>query len=227
MILKIFIYRFIRSFLIIVLGLASAGSSTTKEGTTEPITGTQPEITLTEVKEPEPELKQESMTYGDKGRLVIPDVNISVRLYDCTNKDISYSQKISDAYDSAYFYQQTDPEFFWVRAGLMDDSILIGDHDTKNQFHNIYNCKPGDYAYIYHQDGTYDTYLYDYEDDKAYNERRDVSFTLDGLSYYGDYPEVWLSDGSPSRLNYDGITLYTCHGNDSHNVHVVRFKKVT
>lgn len=170
--------------------------------------------------EPEPQYEYEEpipMTYGDYGRLIIPNRDISVALYRCgDNTSMEYMQYICDAEDSANFISYDyDPLY----ADIYDDSPLISDHNYQ-AFRTLKQCQPGDLAYIYYPNGTYDTYIFDMIDYNGTNISK---------SEHGEHASIRLrfprfSDGTLSAHNYqDGITLYTCN-NDAEHITIVRFR---
>ena len=169
--------------------------------------------------EPEPEPEPIVRRYGDYGLLVIPSVGVDVRLYSAapTREDYARACAIVDAPDSAVILTQTAPEGY---DDIYDDGQrLIGDHNDQG-FGGIKKCGPGDEAYIYYPDGTYDRYIWGATDYNGTNGiPRQIPHNGDMITLNG----IYHADGrSGYKGNPDGITLYTCN-QDSHHVTIVEF----
>lgn len=84
--------------------------------------------------------------YGDYGRLMIPDVGYSAAVFDCTGKDLSYSQRVVDNYDS-------------ICCIRWEGITYLGDHG-KYRFWRMKNSIPNQTkAYILFSDGSMLSYL--------------------------------------------------------------------
>ena len=85
---------------------------------------------------------------GDIGRLSIPSVGYAAAVYNCSGASYNYSQRVTDAKDSASYI---------TCAGSR--TAYIGDHNTDG-FANMKSSVPGTtLAYITRPDGTVDTYM--------------------------------------------------------------------
>ena len=160
----------------------------------------QSEQELTEQPEPEQEPVQqeeqewqetvaeeqaEEYTYGDAGRLVIPDVGVSVPL-NWSGDDEDLNQYLVDLEDSASFFDYRNDG---------DWSLGIADHNNQG-FDGLYYVVPGTIAYIMHSDGTKETLECVYKDGNA---------TSDG------YHITDSMGRNVSCINPDYIYMYTCN----------------
>ena len=144
--------------------------------------------------------------YGDKGRLIIPSVGVSVALYKCDWFDKSHGgQTCVDNYDSAAWLVSENTPDFW--SDYFDNSVIIADH-TEQGFNAIKSMTCGDIAYIYNSDGTCEKYEHIKTDYNGSN----VNTYLPDLNYNLWKPR-W-SDGQYATVGYkfpEYITMYTCN----------------
>ena len=144
--------------------------------------------------------------YGDKGRLIIPSVGVSVALYQCDWFDKSHGgQTCVDNYDSAAWLVSENTPDFW--SDYFDNSVIIADH-TEQGFNAIKSMTCGDIAYIYNSDGTCEKYEHIKTDYNGSN----VNTYLPDLNYNLWKPR-W-SDGQYATIGHEYpeyITMYTCN----------------
>ena len=144
--------------------------------------------------------------YGDKGRLIIPNVGVSVALYQCDWFDKSHGgQTCVDNYDSAAWLVSENTPDFW--SDYFDNSVIIADH-TEQGFNAIKSMTCGDIAYIYNSDGTCEKYEHIKTDYNGSN----VNTYLPELNYNLWKPR-W-SDGQYATIGHkfpEYITMYTCN----------------
>ena len=144
--------------------------------------------------------------YGDKGRLIIPSVGVSVALYQCDWFDKSHGgQTCVDNYDSAAWLVSENTPDFW--SDYFDNSVIIADH-TEQGFNAIKSMTYGDIAYIYNSDGTCEKYEHIKTDYNGSN----VNTYLPDLNYNLWKPR-W-SDGQYATIGHEYpeyITMYTCN----------------
>lgn len=144
--------------------------------------------------------------YGDRGRLIIPSVGVSVALYQCDWFDKSHGgQTCVDNYDSAAWLVSENTPDFW--SDYFDNSVIIADH-TEQGFNAIKSMTCGDIAYIYNSDGTCEKYEYIKTDYNGSN----VNTYLPDLNYNLWKPR-W-SDGQYATIGHEYpeyITMYTCN----------------
>ena len=139
----------------------------------------------------------EGKKIGDVGRLYIPSVGYQAAVYNCSNKDYYYKQRITDNKDSASYITCKGKK-----------TAYIGDHNTDG-FENMKKSIPEEtYAYIYKEDGTYDTYL-------CMEKHSRGRYT--GTVYDENGVEIFNS-------NYD-IAMVTCNEN-YHSVTITYWKKI-
>ena len=142
--------------------------------------------------------------YGDKGRLIIPSVGVSVALYQCDWFDKSHGgQTCVDNYDSAAWLVSENTPDFW--SDYFDNSVIIADH-TEQGFNAIKSMTCGDIAYIYNSDGTCEKYEHIKTDYNGSN----VNTYLPDLNYNLWKPR-W-SDGQYATIGHEypeSITMYT------------------
>lgn len=144
--------------------------------------------------------------YGDKGRLIIPSVGVSVALYQCDwfNKT-GKGQTCVDNYDSAAWLVAENIPDYW--ADYFDNSVIIADH-TEQGFNAIKSMTYGDVAYIYNSDGTCEKYEYvktDYNGSNVENYIPERNYNL--------WKPRW-SDGQYATVGHEFpeyITMYTCN----------------
>ena len=144
--------------------------------------------------------------YGDKGRLIIPSVGVSVALYQCDWFDKSHGgQTCVDNYDSAAWLVAENIPDYW--ADYFDNSVIIADH-TEQGFNAIKSMTYGDIAYIYNSDGTCEKYEHIKTDYNGSN----VDTYIPELNYNLWKPR-W-SDGQYATIGHkfpEYITMYTCN----------------
>ena len=157
--------------------------------------------------------------YGDKGRLIIPNVGVSVALYQCDWFDkTGKGQTCVDSYDSAAWLVAENIPDYW--ADYFDNSVIIADH-TEQGFNAIKSMTCGDVAYIYNN-GTCEKYEYvktDYNGSNVENYIPERNYNL--------WKPRW-SDGQYATVGHkfpEYITMYTC--NDWYgSITLVLLKKV-
>lgn len=144
--------------------------------------------------------------YGDMGRLIIPNVGVSVALYKCDWFDKPHrGQACVDNYDSAAWLVSEDVPDFW--SAYFDNSVIIADHNEQG-FNAIKSMKPGDFAYIYHSDGICEQYEYvktDYNGSNVERYMPEINYNL--------WKPQW-SDGHYATAGNEYpeyITMYTCN----------------
>ena len=143
--------------------------------------------------------------YGDKGRLIIPSVGVSVALYQCDWFDkTGKGQACVDNYDSAaWLVAESIPEYW---ADYFDNSVIIADH-TEQGFNAIKSMTYGDIAYIYNN-GTCEKYEYvktDYNGSNVENYIPERNYNL--------WKPKW-SNGQYATIGHEYpeyITMYTCN----------------
>ena len=144
--------------------------------------------------------------YGDRGRLIIPSVGVSVALYKCDwFEQNNHGQICVDNYDSAAWLVSENIPDFWTE--YFDNSVIIADH-TEQGFNAIKSMKCGDIAYIYNSDGTCEKYEHIKTDYNGSN----VNTYLPDLNYNLWKPR-W-SDGQYATIGHkfpEYITMYTCN----------------
>ena len=144
--------------------------------------------------------------YGDKGRLIIPSVGVSVALYQCDWFDkTGKGQACVDNYDSAAWLVAENIPDYW--ADYFDNSVIIADH-TEQGFNAIKSMTCGDIAYIYNSDGTCEKYEHiktDYNGSNVENYIPERNYNL--------WKPRW-SDGQYATVGHkfpEYITMYTCN----------------
>lgn len=144
--------------------------------------------------------------YGDKGRLIIPSVGVSVALYQCDWFDKSHGgQTCVDNYDSAAWLVAENIPDYW--SDYFDNSVIIADH-TEQGFNAIKSMTCGDIAYIYNSDGTCEKYEHiktDYNGSNVENYIPERNYNL--------WKPRW-SDGQYATIGHkfpEYITMYTCN----------------
>ena len=126
--------------------------------------------------------EQTRKLYGDRGRLEIPDLDISVPLYDTYGKD---SQKIVDTYNSAAYLH-------W------GEQVAIADHASQANFIRLNQVREGiTDAYIVNQ-GAREKYV-------CYQSQVGHIQTVNGKNQI--YDAKWRS---VFTQNTSGLTIYTC-----------------
>ena len=143
--------------------------------------------------------------YGDKGRLIIPNVGVSVALYQCDWFDkTGKGQTCVDSYDSAAWLVAENIPDYW--ADYFDNSVIIADH-TEQGFNAIKSMTYGDIAYIYNN-GSCEKYEYvktDYNGSNVENYIPERNYNL--------WKPKW-SDGQYATIGHkfpEYITMYTCN----------------
>ena len=143
--------------------------------------------------------------YGDKGRLIIPNVGVSVALYQCDWFDkTGKGQTCVDSYDSAAWLVAENIPDYW--ADYFDNSVIIADH-TEQGFNAIKSMTYGDIAYIYNN-GTCEKYEYvktDYNGSNVENYIPERNYNL--------WKPKW-SNGQYATIGHEYpeyITMYTCN----------------
>lgn len=144
--------------------------------------------------------------YGDRGRLIIPNVGVSVALYQCDWFDkTGKGQTCVDSYDSAAWLVAENIPDYW--ADYFDNSVIIADH-TEQGFNAIKSMTCGDIAYIYNSDGSCEKYEYvktDYNGSNVENYIPERNYNL--------WKPRW-SDGQYATIGHkfpEYITMYTCN----------------
>lgn len=133
---------------------------------------------------------------GNVGRLIIPQVNVSVALYKSILETAEDAQNIVNAYDSACYVSYTG----WT--------TYIGDHFFDG-FVNMKNSIPGvTNAYIYWTDGTVSKY-------------RCVSKHYNGVNRGNIYDD----NGTDIYLSGYDIAMVTCNGYNSNTVTITYWNK--
>ena len=144
--------------------------------------------------------------YGDRGRLIIPSVGVSVALYKCDwFEQNNHGQTCVDKYDSAAWLVSENTPDFW--SDYFDNSVIIADH-TEQGFNAIKSMTCGDIAYIYNSDGTCEKYEYVKTDYNGSN----VNVYIPEINYNLWKPK-W-SDGQYATIGHkfpEYITMYTCN----------------
>lgn len=197
---------------------AESSEESEPEETTETSSEESPEESPEESIESTPESSAESSVpvsdwdyydgghYGDKGRLIIPSVGVSVALYKCDWFDKSHGgQTCVDNYDSAAWLVSENTPDFW--SDYFDNSVIIADH-TEQGFNAIKSMMCGDIAYIYNSDGTCEKYEHIKTDYNGSN----VDTYIPDLNYNLWKPR-W-SDGQYATIGHkfpEYITMYTCN----------------
>lgn len=203
---------------------SSAESSNTPESSAEPVksessaeSSSTPEESPEESIESTPESSEESSVpvsdwdyydggrYGDRGRLIIPSVGVSVALYQCDWFDkTGKGQTCVDNYDSAAWLVAENIPDYWT--DYFDNSVIIADH-TEQGFNAIKSMTYGDIAYIYNN-GSCEKYEYvktDYNGSNVENYIPERNYNL--------WKPRW-SDGQYATIGYkfpEYITMYTCN----------------
>lgn len=164
-----------------------------------------------------PQLNQNTTTYGNKGRLIIPDANYSAALY--SSEDASTWTEICDTEDSACYIQYTDLEYPWDQ--IFDETITVADHN----YQGGNSCKRlgiGAVAYIEQDGGERQTYsLSNIDRNGSYSEQETY---IDGMRYSLEYPRY--SHGEMiSHGNENGFTMYTCN-EDRYHITIFTFERI-
>ncbi len=133
---------------------------------------------------------------GNIGRLIIPQINISVALNESVLETTEDAQRIVNAYDSACYVSYPG----WT--------TYIGDHFFDG-FINIKNAIPGvTKAYIYWNDGTISTY-------------KCMSKYFNGVNK----GRIYDDNGTDMYLSGYDIAMVTCNGYNSSTVTVTYWNK--
>lgn len=133
--------------------------------------------------QPTPIVQLKPKVYGNRGRLEIPSLNISVPLYDTS---VGSAQRIVDNQDSAVILR-------WV------SQYAIADHSSQSNFQNLNYAKPG-------------ITTMSIETKTAKDEYKCVKTQVGHIkigSVGGNtiYDENWQP---PNNQNQGGICIYTC-----------------
>ena len=133
------------------------------------------------------DIREEMNQRGNIGRLYIPDVGVNVALFRASV--FGDAQKVVDAKDSAAYMDDGIESY---------NQILIGDH-MQQGFYAIKNAIP-DLTYAFINYGTHSTQYICRANFKGYN-------IVDDL--------VDMNGVSISRMNNNGICMYTCNVDDT------------
>ena len=136
------------------------------------------------------------------GWLEIPDISISVRLYDASDLDDDARQAVTDAEDAAAWIDESD------KSEILQP--LVADH-TEQGFVRLEKAVPGQtLAFVQKADGT----------SRLYRCLRNIMGRNDGTE---------LTDGDGQKImqeNLDGFTTYTCL-EDWEHVRIVEWEPVS